>query len=675
MKFCLNNAKTKGICLENNEGQWGFGSLFGLSGGFGTSAMETSGLVFLDTDAGRFEYVKWQTISAEQTGNTLTVVQQAGGIFEITLTGTLHEQTGVIRWKLTLRNLDNCKHVIYACLPRFVLQGRNYEVYGQFSAWCAENQGAWMDLKAGNLVLTNSEGCSCTSSVPFACVRDKATGFAFAVHVLPVGDWIIKLRSIAASRKSFTVLEAGLSDASLRMEIAAGEELCMPEILMHGFQGEISNCGIMLQRYLLDTYGSHPLPPVVYNTWFYDFDTLEPENLKQQAQAAKKIGCKVFVVDAGWFGTGKGWSNQVGCWEECTERAFHGKMQEFADYVRSLGMGFGIWMEPQRAGTDAPVYKEHPDWFIPSDDITYDLRKDEVIDYLAEQTKKVIQKYGAVWMKVDYNNNMLRDLLGDNFYSYYLGERKLQQKLQQQNPDCTFEGCSGGGRRTDIGHVMQFYHGHFLSDTVHPYEVLRIRQNAVPRLLPAYLGSWLVLQEVPFPVVSYSDRDRSKRNKIYACGDAWWDHTVDADLDFAIYANQMGEYGFSGDLTSLSDKTVARLQQATDFYEAHRAFMSRTVCHLLTEPQPLNSIEGWVAMQYENVDGEGSILYVFRMVDDKETFYLYPRNLEQEQKYKVYMEDEDLGVHTGAELMQNGIAVYCNKRYRAKMIQILPVEI
>ena len=99
-----------------------------------------------------------------------------------------------------------------------------------------------------------------------------------------------------------------------------------------------------------------PEMPVVYNTWFDQFEVLDVPRLRQQLQAAKEVGCEVFVIDAGWYGPQAGdWFAQAGDWREKTDGAFRGAMAAFADEVRAAGLGFGLWMEPERFGPDVPI--------------------------------------------------------------------------------------------------------------------------------------------------------------------------------------------------------------------------------------------------------------------------------------------------------------------------------
>ena len=673
-RITLSSALTRGMAFIREEAFLSLDNFFGMTCSHDNLYPETTGMFFLDADIGRFDGRKLKAVSVEQEGNTLRCVWSANDILFVHIAATLDEKTGVISIATQLENRDTADHIIYSCMNRFPVQGAEYQVYSQYAAWCAENQGAWSKIHAGNLVLTNSAGCSTESATPFACLRHTPTGRAVALHVIPKGDWMIRARHIAGHRTSYTVLEAGLSDASLRLNIAAGAILPLPEILLCGFSGEAENCAEMLQRYLIGRYDRKQICELVYNTWFFDFDVLETDRLEEQVRVAKEIGCKTFVVDAGWFGQGVDWENQVGNWNECTSRAFCGKLRQFSDYVRSQGMGMGLWMEPARACVGTKIYEEHPEFFMPSDTIIYDLANPAVVDYLADELTKLVKAYDLVWMKLDYNSNMLRDITGSNFYYYFEGERKLLEEIRRRNPGCSFEGCAGGGRRTDIENFLANYHGFFVSDTVNPVEVLRIRQGTAVRLLPSFMGSWIVLHECKFTRGSYTSHNRHTRTKVFSSGDATWDTALDVDLNFALSVNLLGEFGISGDISSLSAESLEIIKKAAAFYEAHRGFMAKAVCHPLTAATHLDDIRGWAAMQYENLEGQGSLLFTFRLVDDAVSMYVYPKNLDENTRYQMVVDGEEIDVRTGQDLMCNGICVTLDLRYRAQIMELKPLS-
>ncbi|MCR5262408.1 MAG: alpha-galactosidase [Clostridiales bacterium] len=633
---------------------------------------ECGGSFYLSTDKGRFEDRRIVPEGFTHDGEELRMTfLTSGGEYRLETVWRLDAGTGIVTRDDSLTNLGDEPSVIYACLPRIALSGDGYEIYGQASNWSAENQGSWRDLCAGSVTLSNSSGRSCDSCTPFAFIRHKQSRLAAAIHVRPVGDWIIRAGRISDGRASKTVIEAGLSDRDLHMTVAAGETIELPRLIFCGFEGEAERGSGDLQRYLIREYALDRLPPLVYNTWFYRFDILEPEELKEQAARAKELGCRVFVVDAGWFGAGEDWANQVGNWQECSERAFRGGMREFADYVRSIGMGFGLWMEPERACPGTPVYEEHPGWFLDEDAVVYDLTNPKVREHLCSELTRLVETYGLCWMKLDFNSNMLRDRTGSNYYRYFRAEEILMRMIRERNPGCTFEGCSSGGMRSDFHTCLSFYHGFFISDTVNPLECLRIRQGASLRALPSYLGAWTVIHETGFGIGSYFDRDRANRTKTLAAADPWWQRTVDVSADFAVKTALMGEWGLSGDLSSYGPGTAAAVKAGAAFYEEHREFLARSVFHPLTGIQSLNDFTGWTAAQYENADGKGSLIFVFRLIDDTEEYAVFPRNIDPDARYLVSA-DGEVSEMSGWEINSIGVKVSCGARFGGVIVSIEP---
>ena len=660
-------AKGRGLSVSDDK-YLNWKNFFGIAGAENTELFECRGMFFLETDEGRFEAEKLVLVSVEADQNRIRFVQR-GGSMEITLSIEADGETNVFQWKSSIRNRDTKEHTVYACLPRIALQGAGFEVYTQYSAWCAENQGLWQPLHAGNLVLTNIQGCSAENATPFICFRRPGTDQAFALHLLPIGDWIIRARRAAGHRTGFTVVEAGLSNESLRLPVEPGAELPLPELLLYPFSGNIRDVCEPIQKYLLKQFPDKPLQVPAYNTWFYDFDVLNEEELKEQARAAKEAGCSTFVVDAGWNGEGTDWTNQTGNWAECTERAFCGRMGAFFDYVRSLGLDAGLWIEPERACAGTPIYEEHRDWFLRSDAIIFDYSKPEVIDYLAGEVTGLVEKYQLKWIMLDFNTNMGRDLTGTNFYYYMLYEPRLYEEIRRRNPGCWIEGNSGGGRRSDIVNSLKYYDGFFITDTVDPLETLRVRQGYALRNLPAFSAAWYVMQEVPFPCSSYEDHNRAGKRKVFCCGDPWWERVVDYSPEFALAVGCMGELGFTGNLGSLTGENRELIRKTVEAFSNDRQFLRRTVCHLLTEPRPMDDITGWALLQYENAEMRRSRIFAFRLVDDTERYYAFPKNITDDKCYKVIFPDSSIAM-TGREINSFGIPIHCPKRYSAKILDI-----
>jgi alpha-galactosidase len=114
------------------------------------------------------------------------------------------------------------------------------------------------------------------------------------------------------------------------------------------------------------------------------------------------VGCEVFVVDSGWYGVGEGsWEDRLGDFRERTDGAFYGKMREFAQDVRAAGLGFGLWVEPERLGKSAPILSEHPDWFrkAPNGFWYPALEKAEARQYMQSLVEDLIERYDCAGLK------------------------------------------------------------------------------------------------------------------------------------------------------------------------------------------------------------------------------------------------------------------------------------
>ena len=207
---------------------------------------------------------------------------------------------------------------------------------------------------------------STVGSTPFCVLKDCENRAAAAFHILPHGNWTIQIHShILSNEFPSPVVEAGLADTDLFLTLAPGEKLELPEVLIQEVPpADLTQAAAALHRYLIRKRLPADLhqPPVVYNGWLYRFAQFTREQLSRQLQAAKEIGCEVFIVDAGWFGTDKSWG-KVGDWREKEGGPFQGNMAAFADKVREAGLQFGFWIEPERWTNDIPIRKEHPEWF------------------------------------------------------------------------------------------------------------------------------------------------------------------------------------------------------------------------------------------------------------------------------------------------------------------------
>jgi alpha-galactosidase len=638
------------------------------------------GAVRLDTSIGSFDSESLIVLDSKITHDTADLVWATPDrLLRIESHWTHDPPTGVWRRNDVLHN-DGAKVItIYRALARFMLAPGQYEAYSQSSGWCRENQGAWQPISHGGLTLRCEGGQTCRGASPFLCLRevDQKTGMAF--HIVPRGNWTIRAAAHTARMAALPVItvELGLDDDHLRLKLAGKKSLPLPLIL---FQPLTANDPAPTAPHLHRYLAAHLLPPVrrdppvVYNTWFYVNEWFTTDGLRRQLAAAKQIGCEVFVVDAGWYGAGNGgWSDQVGDWREKVEGGFRGQMAAFAAEVRAAGLGFGLWMEPERLGAGVPIVQEQPQWFATSDGKHYwpNLDNRDCYNYIVSEMSRLIETYKLVWMKVDFNFERGVDPSGAEYAAYYAAWYRLLDQVQTTYPRVFLEGCSSGGLRLDLN-TLSHFHGHFLSDTVTPLHVLRISQGAHLRLPPGRITKWCVLSGPRLSARHTTPEPAAEQAAIMTPIGATWERATATTVDFAARVALPGMFGLSGDLGGLPPAALARLGVHVAFYKKWRSFIAESVCHLLTPPRPIEDVKGWAAMQLQHGSGV-SLVFAYRL-DDPTIRMRFPlRDLDAGKTYAVAADDRPTVTLTGKQLMDEGILVEMATRNGAQVFVIEPV--
>ncbi len=588
-----------------------FGVMLGNNGAV-DGDVRKQGMMLLCADEKRYEGNALTLVGKEfDDSHVDTVWKTIDGKLEIRSRCQFDEATGIISRKDTLVNISQQAVILRRYLYRFVLSPGRYEAYYQESRWLNENQGHWSPIVSGDIVLKNQWGRTSEGGTPYTCVREIGVTNGIALHIIPCGNWMIKISCRPnSSALPFVVVELGLSDEDLYYPVKPGESVEMPEILCQELpEGEPRLAAPLLHQYVNSRLPADmkPYMPVIYNSWLHKYANLAVDDLRKQLSAVKELGCEVFVIDAGWFGKGEGWATR-GDWREKTDGSFFGKMGDFADEVRSEGLGFGLWMEPETFVAQAPIKSEKPQWFTGT---RMNLQIREAYDYLFAEISRLIDTYRLAYMKMDMNEGSGYDEFGGELHTYTGCWNSLIDELRLKYPQVFFENCSSGGMRLDLNTMMRF-DGHFPTDTASPMEILRISQGVALRLPLGRMIHWVVIKALEKNFIP--DWGNIRDNSVLTPQGATWNTAERVSLDFALAVGCMGMLGFSGDLVGLSEKSNARAKWFVDFHKTHRRFITSSVTHLIT---PFGSIEdrgGWIVFQFHN--SENSIVFVYHRAND-----------------------------------------------------------
>ena len=98
-------------------------------------------------------------------------------------------------------------------------------------------------------------------------------------------------------------------------------------------------------------------------SWF-DHDL---PRLREIADRAARVGIERFVLDDGWFHGRRDDTAGLGDWWIDPD-VWPDGLTPLAEHVRSLGMQFGLWFEPEMVNPDSDLHRAHPDWILATGD-------------------------------------------------------------------------------------------------------------------------------------------------------------------------------------------------------------------------------------------------------------------------------------------------------------------
>lgn len=226
--------------------------------------------------------------------------------------------------------------------------------------------------------------------------------------------------------------------------------------------------------------------PVNYNCWeavYFDHDI---EQLKEIASLAAEIGAERFVLDDGWFKGRNDDRTSLGDWQ-VDRRKYPQGLHPLISHIHSLGMSFGLWLEPEMINPDSDLYRQHPDWVMGHKDqllgrhqMVLNMSLPEVGEYLFEQISTLLNEYSIEYIKWDHNRVLPYPDAEQTRRVY-----DLLRRIRESKPKLEIESCASGGGRIDFG-ILRHTQRVWLSDSNDAIERLRIQHEAI-LWLPAYI--------------------------------------------------------------------------------------------------------------------------------------------------------------------------------------------
>ncbi len=416
--------------------------------------------------------------SYDEKGNCMSLIltlKDKNSAVKIELIYTVFEECDVIT-----RSMRVCNHedgdirILRALSMQLDLDEEDYVVTGFHGTWAREMQMSKHALVPGIHVNDSKTGFSSNRCNPFFMIGKKYTG---ETHGECYGGNLVysgnHYEAFEVTPYQKTRVLSGINPAHFELIVSPGDKFETPEAVLtfsaKGYEGISKNMHRFVREHVVRGKWKKKERPILVNSWESFYFKFNESKLCSLAADAKKLGIELFVLDDGWFGKRDDDTSSLGDWTPDKNKLPRG-LKGLSRKIRSLGLDFGIWVEPEMVSENSSCYRKHPDWALKPEakehstgrnQFLLDLTRTEVQDYIIESMRRVFTEGSVSYVKWDMNRN-ISDVIaelgidyhhtaGSYPHRYCMGLYRVLETLTNDFPDILFESCASGGNRFDLG--------------------------------------------------------------------------------------------------------------------------------------------------------------------------------------------------------------------------------
>lgn len=546
-------------------------------------------------------------VSGHADGHELRVVLRdiERDVF-VTLHYSIDPETGILARSAEIENRTGAPLIVEqaAAAAWNLPPSTNYILRYLSGRWGGEFQLQTRPVQAGTTVLESRRGMTGHQFSPWFAIAENSEvteneGQVWFGALAWSGSWRI---SIEQDPLQQVRIVGGFNPFDFGYKLAPGEKLASPVFYggyaQHGYH-EASH--LLHQFELTKILPQAPKPrlrPVLYNSWEATGFDVSEKGQEQLAEKAASIGVERFVMDDGWFGQRKDDHAGLGDWYPNPQKFPHG-LKPLIDHVHSLGMDFGLWVEPEMVNPDSDLYRKHPDWVIHFEgrprtegrnQLVLNLARPEVRAYIFGVLDKLLTENDIAFLKWDANRNwsepgwpevapdQQKNLYVDYVNAYY----SILKDLRARHPKLEIESCSGGGGRVDLG-VMHYTDEIWTSDNTDPFDRLLIQDGFSYAYTPAIMMAW----------VTDSPNWYNKRA---------------TSLPYRFLSSMQGSLGIGANLNNWSPEEFTTAKHLIAEYKSIREAVQHGNLYRLASPRDGSNFS---ATEYVAEDGRSAVAFAF----------------------------------------------------------------
>ena len=439
----------------------------------------------------------------------------------VTLKYSIDAESGILSRSANIENREKQPIVLeQAAAAQWTLPPDRYTLSYLTGRWGGEWTLNQEPIHAGARVIESRRGSTGHQANPwFAISRDASQknvgpltapeeyGEVWFGALAWSGSWRF---TVEVNQLDFVRVTGGFNPFDFRYKLNPGEHLETPV-----FYGGYSDHGLggasrVIHRFEIANVLPHapnPKPrPVIYNSWEATEFKVDESGQVALAEKAASIGVERFVMDDGWFGQRKTDHAGLGDWYVNAEK-FPNGLKPLIDKVHSLGMDFGLWVEPEMVNPDSDLYRQHPDWVLDfagrprseqRNQLVLNLARSDVKEYVEGFLDKLLSENDIAFLKWDYNRNWSEpgwdqvpaDEQQRVYVQYIRNLYAILGDLRKKHPNLEIESCSGGGGRVDLG-VLHYTDEVWPSDNTDPFDRLSMQDGFSYAYPPQIMMAWV----------------------------------------------------------------------------------------------------------------------------------------------------------------------------------------
>jgi alpha-galactosidase len=589
--------------------------------GWGAGLYVEPALKVTFVDGGRDLVLHYQSHTILDNGFDV-VLKDVGRPVFVTLHYAIDPTSGILARSAQIENREPHSVMIeQAAAAAWALPPAHYSLNYLTGRWAGEWNLTQEPIHPGERVLESRRGSTGHQANPWFAIQagdpSENHGEVWFGALAWSGSWRMTVEQDQLDQVRVT---GGFNPFDFGYLLHSGETMQTP-IFYGGYSAEgLGGASRLLHRFELEhilprtaATASQPLPkprPVIYNSWEATEFKVDEAGQMALAEKAAALGIDRFVMDDGWFGQRKDDHAGLGDWYVNPQK-FPNGLKPLIDKVHSLGMDFGLWVEPEMVNPDSDLYRKHPDWVLnfpgrprseARNQLVLNLARPDVRAYVLGFLDKILKDNEISFLKWDYNRNWSEpgwDQLPPPeqkrvYVEYTRNLYAILAELRHRHPNVEIESCSGGGGRVDLG-ILRYTDEVWPSDNTDPFDRLTQQDGFTYAYPPQIMMAWVT--DSPH----------------------WLNHRA-TSLTYRMLSSMQGSLGIGANIANWTPEETEQAKRLIAAYHAVQPTIVQGDLYRLISPR--NGSE-FSATQSVKTDKSQSVVFAF--IHSTQKGHIFPR--------------------------------------------------